>query len=147
MFKTHSRSSQDFSVGAYKYFESEPARYAAILADALRAIGRIAANIIRHVLNAMYEARHQQAAAVLELYGRSLGSEGQAEARGSRTRPYARETQSNSCPIDTSVEVHGMRIRCSITGAPCEGDRAYLCDEWGCARKGGLSPISHENFF
>ena len=37
-------------------------------------------------------------------------------------------------------------IRCPITGHPCEGDLAYLCPEYGCARKGGLSPRSEENF-
>jgi hypothetical protein len=35
---------------------------------------------------------------------------------------------------------------CPITNYPCEGDRSYLCEEYGCARKGGLSPHSHENF-
>jgi hypothetical protein len=35
---------------------------------------------------------------------------------------------------------------CPITGYPCEGDLSYLCEEYGCARKGGLSPHSHENF-
>ena len=33
-----------------------------------------------------------------------------------------------------------------VTGYPCEGDLAYLCPEYGCARKGGLSPRSEENF-
>jgi hypothetical protein len=33
-----------------------------------------------------------------------------------------------------------------ITGRPCEGDLAYLCEDFGCARKGGLSPRSDENF-
>jgi hypothetical protein len=37
-------------------------------------------------------------------------------------------------------------IICPITGHPCEGDLAYLCPEYGCARKGGLSPRSEENF-
>jgi hypothetical protein len=37
-------------------------------------------------------------------------------------------------------------IVCPITGHPCEGDLAYLCPEYGCARKGGLSPRSEENF-
>jgi hypothetical protein len=148
MFRTHSRSGEDFFVGAYENLDAKRPGAAAPVANAVRAFGHVAANIVRHVLNAMYEARQQQAAAVLERYGHSLGSEAQPEARGSRTRRYARETQSNSSPIDTFVgqAVQGMRIRCSITGAPCEGDRAYLCDEWGCARKGGLSPISHENF-
>ena len=35
---------------------------------------------------------------------------------------------------------------CPITGRPCEGDLSYLCEDYGCARKGGLSPRSEENF-
>ena len=34
---------------------------------------------------------------------------------------------------------------CPITGYPCEGDLSYLCEDYGCARKGGLSPCSDEN--
>jgi hypothetical protein len=34
---------------------------------------------------------------------------------------------------------------CPITGRPCEGDLSYLCEDYGCARKGGLSPRSDEN--
>jgi hypothetical protein len=37
-------------------------------------------------------------------------------------------------------------IICPITGHPCEGDLAYLCPEYGCARKSGLLPRSEENF-
>jgi len=36
-------------------------------------------------------------------------------------------------------------VRCPITGHPCEGDLSYLCEDYGCARKGGLSPRSDEN--
>ena len=35
---------------------------------------------------------------------------------------------------------------CPITGRPCEGDLSYLCEDYGCARKCGLSPHSDENF-
>jgi hypothetical protein len=34
---------------------------------------------------------------------------------------------------------------CPITARPCEGDLAHLCEDYGCARKGGLSPHSNEN--
>ena len=34
---------------------------------------------------------------------------------------------------------------CPITKHPCEGDLSHLCPEYGCARKGGLSPHSEEN--
>ena len=35
---------------------------------------------------------------------------------------------------------------CPVTGYLCEGDLSHLCEEFGCARKGGLSPRSEENF-
>jgi hypothetical protein len=34
---------------------------------------------------------------------------------------------------------------CPLTGRRCEGDLAYLCEDYGCARKAGLSPHSAEN--
>ena len=41
----------------------------------------------------------------------------------------------------------GMKssILCPITQHRCEGDLSYLCEDYGCARKGGLSPHSEEN--
>lgn len=39
----------------------------------------------------------------------------------------------------------GPRMTCPITAHPCEGDLSYLCEEYGCLRKGGLSPHSEEN--
>jgi hypothetical protein len=36
-------------------------------------------------------------------------------------------------------------ILCPLTRHPCEGDLAFLCEDYGCARKGGLSPHSDEN--
>jgi hypothetical protein len=38
-----------------------------------------------------------------------------------------------------------QRFTCPITAYPCEGNLSYLCEEYGCARKGGLSPHSEEN--
>jgi hypothetical protein len=40
----------------------------------------------------------------------------------------------------------GSRPICPITGHRCEGDLSHLCEDYGCARKGGLSPHSQENF-
>ena len=36
-------------------------------------------------------------------------------------------------------------ILCPLANHPCEGDLAYLCEDYGCARQGGLSPHSDEN--
>jgi hypothetical protein len=145
MFKTHSRSGQDFSVGAYKHLDSERARYATNLANAFRALGRGSANIIGRLLIALYETRLQEALAVLERYGHLIEGP-QPNARTAHR--YVSEARTSSYRFDSLVSQagEGTTIRCSITGAPCEGDRAHLCDEWGCARKGGRSPISHENF-
>jgi hypothetical protein len=33
----------------------------------------------------------------------------------------------------------------SFTAYPCEGDLSHLCERYGCARKGGLSPHSEQN--
>jgi hypothetical protein len=46
----------------------------------------------------------------------------------------------------TSCNTADFNFFCPITGCTCEGDLAYLCEEYGCARKGGLSPHSDENF-
>jgi hypothetical protein len=44
----------------------------------------------------------------------------------------------------TYIDNAGLFL-CPITGYPCEGDLSYLCEDYGCARKGGLSPRSDEN--
>jgi hypothetical protein len=44
-----------------------------------------------------------------------------------------------------SYNVSTLLFICPLTGRPCEGDLAYLCEDYGCARKGGLSPHSDEN--
>jgi hypothetical protein len=50
---------------------------------------------------------------------------------------------------DAAAERWSLSVRapflCPITGYPCEGDLSYLCEDYGCARKGGLSPRSEEN--
>jgi len=46
----------------------------------------------------------------------------------------------------TAFNASAASIRCPITGYPCEGNLSYLCEDYGCARKGGLSPHSDENF-
>jgi hypothetical protein len=39
----------------------------------------------------------------------------------------------------------GGHPRCPITGEICRGVLAHLCEDYGCARKGGLSPNPGEN--
>jgi hypothetical protein len=55
----------------------------------------------------------------------------QERARG-RTRTAGHDDRTSS-------------LICPITARRCEGDLSYLCEDYGCARKGGLSPHSEEN--
>jgi hypothetical protein len=59
-----------------------------------------------------------------------------------QTKTTPADGQRRSARYNAAVAV----IRCPITGYPCEGDLSYLCEDYGCARKGGLSPRSEENF-
>jgi hypothetical protein len=47
--------------------------------------------------------------------------------------------------LATALSASEQPIRCPITGYPCEGDLSHLCEDYGCARKGGVSPRSDEN--
>ena len=146
MFRIQSaqRTSQDFSVRAYQRFDADGAL--APLPNVVRAVRRIAGSFTQRLIEAIYESRRKQAMAVLGSYS-DLIAESQSRTPVSQESARASDTNGTSFEAYTTVApgVYGIRIRCSITGAPCEGDRAYLCDEWGCARKGGLSPMSHEN--
>ena len=57
-----------------------------------------------------------------------------AQANGAAVRPPAAH------PGNTKSS-----LICPIVGRRCEGDLAYLCEDYGCARKGGLSSRSEEN--
>jgi hypothetical protein len=48
-------------------------------------------------------------------------------------------------PLQPRTEFFKRMGLCPITAYPCEGDLSHLCEEYGCARKGGLSPRSEEN--
>ena len=68
---------------------------------------------------------------------------------GDRNRPEETMTltQKNSPVIQRPASYNDREplILCPITRHPCKGDLAYLCEDYGCARKGGLSPHSNEN--
>ena len=54
-------------------------------------------------------------------------------------------TSPNAYLRPSSDNARALLFRCPITGYPCEGDLSYLCEDYGCARKGGLSPRSDAN--
>ena len=57
-------------------------------------------------------------------------------------------TKTNSPEVhhrSSGYNVNATLLVCPIAGYPCEGDLSYLCEDYGCARKGGLSPRSDEN--
>jgi hypothetical protein len=59
----------------------------------------------------------------------------------SQTKMSSPDVQHSSASYNASA----LLFICPLTGHPCEGDLAYLCEDYGCARKGGLSPHSDEN--
>jgi hypothetical protein len=59
----------------------------------------------------------------------------------SLTKTTSPDVHHNSASYNAST----LLFLCPLTGRPCEGDLAYLCEDYGCARKGGLSPHSDEN--
>ena len=54
-------------------------------------------------------------------------------------------TDPDTCHRSTSYDASALLFLCPITGYRCEGDLSYLCEDYGCARKAGLSPRSDEN--
>jgi hypothetical protein len=44
--------------------------------------------------------------------------------------------------MDEEIDEFEQPIVCPVTGMYCSGDLSYLCDDYGCARKIGLSPSS-----
>jgi hypothetical protein len=54
-------------------------------------------------------------------------------------------TKATSPEVYRRCHANAPLFLCPITGYPCEGDLSYLCEDYGCARKAGLSPRSEEN--
>ena len=52
----------------------------------------------------------------------------------------------SAAELSVAVMAAGRDLICPVTQRVCMGDRSYLCKDYGCARKGGLSPHSEENF-
>lgn len=134
MFRIQTNSRQDFSVSGYQQFNSGRPRDAGLV-KAVRVLGDVAASAMGRLLDAMYTSHRGQVIAAIECSAQLI----RLDAWGGKRRSCK-----SRVPLDQAA--HGKRICCSITGAPCEGDRAYLCDEWGCPWRDGVSPVSHENF-
>ena len=138
------QNSRDFSIGAYQQFDAGRSRAFEAFSNSVRAFKRNAAALIGRFVAAMHESRRRRAAAIMAHYGTATGAERKSEASGSGE--HRSKWKAEVMHFEAEGASRPMRIRCVITGAPCEGDLAHLCADWGCARKGGLSPVSHENF-
>lgn len=139
-------ASRDFSVAAYQRLDVEECRAVAPRFRAFPALRRIASAILQRLLVAMLESRREQAAVMLAPMANCSRRLSDPSVRGPRNST-GNTAQTSCVRSDMRFGQAGdvLRIRCSITGAPCDGDLADLCDEWGCVRKAGLSPVSHEN--
>ena len=134
MFRIQTNSRQDFSVSGYQHFNSGRPRDTGLV-KAVRALGDFAARGMGRLLDALYNNHRRQVMAAIECSAQMI-----------RPDAWGGKRHSSKSRVPLGEAGHGVRIRCSITDAPCEGDRAHLCDEWECAWKGGVSTISHENF-
>src|SRR5262249_6449530 len=71
--------------------------------------------------------------------------------RKTRRREASREIERYAHLFSCATDVPpagfspGQDIICPITQRLCAGDLSHLCKDYGCARKGGLSPRSEEN--
>lgn len=139
-----SQNNRDFSIGAYQQFDAGRSRAFDAFSNSVRTLKRIAVALIGRFVAAMHESRRKQAAAIMAHYGSAIDAERKSEAPRSGERRS--KWNAEATRIETGRASRPMRIRCAVTGAPCQGDLAHLCYDWGCARKGGLSPVSHENF-
>jgi hypothetical protein len=54
-------------------------------------------------------------------------------------------TKTTSSDVYRRRNANASLFLCPIIGYPCEGDLSYLCEDYGCVRKAGLSPRSEEN--
>jgi len=134
----------DFSIGAYQRFDAGRPRASEAFSNSVRVLKRIAAALIERFVAAMLESRRTQIAVIMAQYGSAIDAEHKSETSRSG-KPWSKE-KAEVMRFESGPPSRPVRMRCVVTGAPCEGDLAHLCDDWGCARKGGLSPISHENF-
>lgn len=91
-------------------------------------------------VDALRESRIEQARRVIERHAHLLAT----ETRSGQTADESATSGVASAP--SCYNDSEPPLVCPITRYPCEGDRSHLCKDYGCARKGGLSPHSDENF-
>jgi hypothetical protein len=105
---------------------------------------------MQQLLVAMHKSRRKQAIAMIARYADLIAPEAEALISEKPLEPIREAGIATPRKNDVEGPEYVMSIRrimnCPITGAPCEGELSYLCDDWNCARKGGLSSVSHENF-
>lgn len=118
-----------------------------------RAMWRVAVACACRLLAAMHESRRRQACLMIGRDRNFIATEAWVQASLPLTpRELTGDTEKAAFCEERAAEgeeqLIGLRQRmtCPLTNAPCEGDLAHLCEDWGCARKGGLSPLSHENY-
>src|SRR4029077_18952019 len=119
--------------------------------------------IFARFMDALAESRRQQARRMIEDHaylvlaaGGLSDNESQRSAHGHRPDDCKRLRAIREAALKelvwtnlwffaAALAASKAPIHCPITGYPCEGDISHLCEDYGCARKGGLSPCSDEN--
>jgi len=147
-----SLNSRSIPMGRDQNSEAERSRENGRAIKFPRLLWRVIGIGIRHLLVAIHESRRKQAMLVIGRNADLIAIKAGDRASNSRkplepirdasmTTPRANEVMKDPKYAMTRRQ----RVNCPVTASPCEGDLAYLCHDWGCARKGGFSPVSHEN--
>jgi hypothetical protein len=123
---------------------------AVLLFSAMAAI-RIASARLRGwgavFLDAMHRSRARQAAAIIRSHAHLLdGGHSRASAAEARHELPSLGDGDDAALFPSHLGASDGRMICPITAHPCDGDRSFVCEEFGCARKGGLSPSCCDAF-
>ena len=86
-------------------------------------------NLLALFMGALKETRRHEACREIERYAHLLPSGAELSAA-----------------VLSAGRDGASSVVCPITARLCVGDLSHLCKDYGCARKGGLSPHSGENF-
>lgn len=96
------------------------------------------------VCNALHKTRRREATRVIAAHAHLIVFPAPARrpvANNSRTGTQASPDIKGS-GRNNDDQIFAMRMTCPITTVPCEGGDLPPCEDYGCARKGGLLPAS-----
>lgn len=140
----HSTTTQSFDERSVMTKSYQHAAALARIAAMAQHVARRTREFSMLLRKALHETRRREAARVIADHAHLIGPTittlplGGTSSCAEASAPFAK---SGRCQEDDDADF-AMRMICPITSFPCEGDDVPLCEDYGCARKGGLLPVS-----